>query len=123
MHGTINRFAKNRSQPLIKMLVLLLCIVVVLLVPTTSTALQAECYCAHACGCGCEIECSCVNVICSVCEAILKKRNTPERQIDNLSAAHFACARLIPAVNATIESSLIWISSVNPVESNIRMDN
>ena len=123
MHYTIDSLVKNRCQFLRKMFVILLCIVISLLASTTSVALQVGCYCDHNCGCGCETDCSCVNVICSACEAVIKKRYTPEQQTGNLSSTNFSCAKFASAVNTLIDPCLFWISSANPVETNIRMNN
>ena len=97
---------------------LCLCVVAVFLAATISTAAPAECICA-AC-CDCNGECCAEGVVCPICEAVVKRRELPCQQAGVVCAVEFSYVRLVCAVNAAAEPSLVLLS---PVDTNTRMNN
>ena len=97
---------------------LCLCVLAVFLAAAMTAATQVECACAACCDCG--GECCEEGVVCPICEAIVKRRKMPCQQATAISVAQFSYVRLVCAVNAAAEPSLVLL---NPVDANTRMNN
>ena len=95
---------------------LCLCILAVFLAAAMTTAAQFECTCASCCDCN--GACCDEGVVCPICEAVVKRRELPCRQV--VSAVEFSYVRLVCAVNVAAEPSLVLL---NPVDANTRMNN
>ena len=111
--------------------IILLCFTAVSL-SAASSALNAECVCVVDCNCGidcccpddcaCKAECTCPVIICSSCEAIIKKRGTSEQQ-STVASMITIDVNSIKAVNAAVNSDVLRIYIANIIDAHIRMNN
>jgi hypothetical protein len=109
--------------------IVMLCFTAVFFVSTVSAfadrnCCAVECLCTDCrCGedCACKQECECPVILCSVCEAIVKQRESSERQIGIVSSVVTDTCP-IPAITAA-ESDVLRICTASIIETHVRMNN
>jgi hypothetical protein len=110
--------------------IVLICFTAVSLTATIY-ALDEDCGCVIDCSCGvdcccdddcaCKAECTCPITVCSVCDAIVKRR---ESHSQAAIASAFVINISFPAVVDTdLKSAPLHVYTFNVVEDNVRMNN
>jgi len=115
-------------------LVAMLCFITAFLSLVISAALGMECDCISECccgidcncppesDCGCNAECTCVEFICLSCLAIIKQRESTERQILAVVSSFTIYVTPHTAV-MSVKLNILRICTANIVENHARMNN